>query len=176
MIVALLGARPPTCWSPGATSGCGSSIRCGRRLVNTIPVRLMLFGAVGRGACRAGGAARCSLTLLASEGGLAMIGHGNTAAGRRAGGLDDGDVAVDVRHPPPGDGQGEGRSRTSLVRDPDKSLDRVLPPEVQWKAHNYNHLHEAPTVFYAIAIDARDRSAKAAGSMPSSPGPMSRCG
>jgi len=23
---------------------------------------------------------------------------------------------------------------------------------VQWKAHNYNHLHEAPTVFYAIAL------------------------
>jgi len=23
---------------------------------------------------------------------------------------------------------------------------------VQWKAHNYNHLHEAPTVFYAVAI------------------------
>ena len=33
-----------------------------------------------------------------------------------------------------------------------KSLDDVLPPEVQWKAHNYNHLHEAPTVFYAVAI------------------------
>jgi hypothetical protein len=33
-----------------------------------------------------------------------------------------------------------------------KSLDDVLPPEVQWKAHNYNHLHEAPTVFYAIAL------------------------
>lgn len=38
------------------------------------------------------------------------------------------------------------------VRNPDASLDRTLPPEVQWKAHNYNHLHEAPTVFYAIAI------------------------
>ena len=23
---------------------------------------------------------------------------------------------------------------------------------MQWKAHNYNHLHEAPTVFYAVAI------------------------
>jgi len=33
-----------------------------------------------------------------------------------------------------------------------KDLDGVLPPEVQWKAHNYNHLHEAPTVFYAVAI------------------------
>ena len=33
-----------------------------------------------------------------------------------------------------------------------KDLDAVLPAEVQWKAHNYNHLHEAPTVFYAVAI------------------------
>lgn len=40
----------------------------------------------------------------------------------------------------------------SLTRDPDASLDHRLPPEVQWKAHNYNHLHEAPTVFYAVAI------------------------
>ena len=40
----------------------------------------------------------------------------------------------------------------SLVRDPDASLDRRLPPEVQWKAHNYNHLHEQPTVFYAVAL------------------------
>jgi hypothetical protein len=40
----------------------------------------------------------------------------------------------------------------SLARDPDASLDKLLPPPVQWKAHNYNHLHEAPTVFYAIAI------------------------
>ena len=39
-----------------------------------------------------------------------------------------------------------------LVQGPKKSLDDVLPPRVQWKAHNYNHLHEAPTVFYAIAI------------------------
>ena len=39
-----------------------------------------------------------------------------------------------------------------LVNDPDATLDRLLPPSVQWKAHNYNHLHEAPTVFYAVAI------------------------
>jgi hypothetical protein len=39
-----------------------------------------------------------------------------------------------------------------LVRDPARNLDAVLPPQVQWKAHNYNHLHEAPTVFYAVAI------------------------
>ena len=31
-------------------------------------------------------------------------------------------------------------------------LDDVLPRQVQWKAHNYNHLHEAPTVFYAVAV------------------------
>lgn len=31
-------------------------------------------------------------------------------------------------------------------------LDAVLPPHVQWKAYNYNHLHEAPTVFYAVAL------------------------
>ena len=40
----------------------------------------------------------------------------------------------------------------SLAHDPDVTLDKVLPPQVQWKAHNYNHLHEAPTVFYAVAI------------------------
>ena len=39
-----------------------------------------------------------------------------------------------------------------LVHDPSKSLEAVLPPQVMWKAHNYNHLHEAPTVFYAVAI------------------------
>lgn len=40
----------------------------------------------------------------------------------------------------------------ALVRDPAKSLDNLLPPEAQWPAKNYNHLHEAPTVFYAVAI------------------------
>lgn len=40
----------------------------------------------------------------------------------------------------------------TIVRDPDASLDRQLPAEVQWKAHNYNHLHEQPTVFYAVCI------------------------
>ncbi|WP_421838399.1 MAPEG family protein [Novosphingobium sp.] len=31
-------------------------------------------------------------------------------------------------------------------------LEGLIAPHIQWKAHNYNHLHEAPTVFYAIAI------------------------
>lgn len=33
-----------------------------------------------------------------------------------------------------------------------KDLDGLLPEQVQWKAHNYNHLHEQPTLFYAICI------------------------
>lgn len=39
-----------------------------------------------------------------------------------------------------------------LSQLPTKSLDNMLPAKVQWKAHNYNHLHEAPTVFYAMAL------------------------
>jgi len=27
-----------------------------------------------------------------------------------------------------------------------------LPPDVRWKADNYNHLMEQPTIFYAIAL------------------------
>jgi hypothetical protein len=30
------------------------------------------------------------------------------------------------------------------------ALAQRLPPEVRWKADNYNHLHEQPTVFYAL--------------------------
>jgi hypothetical protein len=30
--------------------------------------------------------------------------------------------------------------------------DGVLPDQAQWKAHNYNHLMEQPTLFYAIAL------------------------
>ncbi len=32
------------------------------------------------------------------------------------------------------------------------TLDARLPEQVQWKAHNYNHLHEQPTVFYAVCL------------------------
>lgn len=31
-------------------------------------------------------------------------------------------------------------------------LDGVLPDSTQWKAHNYNHLMEQPTLFYAVAL------------------------
>jgi hypothetical protein len=33
-----------------------------------------------------------------------------------------------------------------------RDLDAVLPPEVQWKSHNYNHLMEQPTLFYATCL------------------------
>jgi hypothetical protein len=32
------------------------------------------------------------------------------------------------------------------------ALEGVIPDEANWKAHNYNHLMEQPTVFYAIVI------------------------
>ncbi|MGQ0559578.1 MAG: MAPEG family protein [Sphingosinicella sp.] len=31
-------------------------------------------------------------------------------------------------------------------------LDGVVDDQAQWKAHNYNHLMEQPTVFYAVAL------------------------
>ena len=31
-----------------------------------------------------------------------------------------------------------------------QDLESIVPPEVQWKAHNYMHLTEQPTIFYAI--------------------------
>ena len=40
----------------------------------------------------------------------------------------------------------------NLVGGTGKDLDNILPAKVQWIAHNYNHLHEAPTVFYAVAL------------------------
>lgn len=45
--------------------------------------------------------------------------------------------------------------RGKIVYDPNKPasefMDRI-PPNVRWKADNYNHLHEQPTLFYAVAI------------------------
>jgi len=50
-------------------------------------------------------------------------------------------------------------SRAPDIEDPAKmvgstgaSLREKLPDPVNWKADNYNHLHEAPTLFYAVAI------------------------
>lgn len=33
-----------------------------------------------------------------------------------------------------------------------RQLDGVLPDKAQWIAHNYNHLMEQPTIFYATAF------------------------
>ena len=41
---------------------------------------------------------------------------------------------------------------TKLVGSTGASLRAKLPDNVNWKADNYNHLHEAPTLFYAVAI------------------------
>ena len=35
---------------------------------------------------------------------------------------------------------------------PKSDFNAQLPPEVRWKAYNYNHLMEQPTLFYAVAI------------------------
>ncbi|PZO74945.1 MAG: hypothetical protein DI640_06795 [Sphingomonas taxi] len=37
-----------------------------------------------------------------------------------------------------------------LVGTKAADADRSLPPQAQWKAHNYNHLMEQPTLFYAV--------------------------
>ena len=39
-----------------------------------------------------------------------------------------------------------------LVGTKAADADRSLPPQAQWKAHNYNHLMEQPTLFYAICL------------------------
>jgi hypothetical protein len=33
-----------------------------------------------------------------------------------------------------------------------QDLERVLPPQVVWKAHNFTHLMEQPTIFYPTVI------------------------
>ncbi len=39
-----------------------------------------------------------------------------------------------------------------LVGTKGSDADRALPAAAQWKAHNYNHLMEQPTLFYAVAL------------------------
>ena len=38
----------------------------------------------------------------------------------------------------------------TLVGTKGSDADRSLPPQAQWKVHNYNHLMEQPTLFYAV--------------------------
>ena len=46
-------------------------------------------------------------------------------------------------------------TRLKIVYDPRRpasEFDAAMPPEVRWKADNYNHLMEQPTIFYATAL------------------------
>jgi hypothetical protein len=59
------------------------------------------------------------------------------------------------------------KAKTPLdPRRPPSELVGSLPPEVRWKADNYNHLMEQPTIFYAVALAlaVADMSAGDAGS------------
>ena len=42
------------------------------------------------------------------------------------------------------------RNTQKFIEDP-KLMDE-LPPRVRWAADNYNHLHEQPTIFYALML------------------------
>ena len=45
-----------------------------------------------------------------------------------------------------------GVDMKTLVGGKGTDADRILPAKAQWPSHNYNHLLEQPTAFYAIAI------------------------
>ena len=45
--------------------------------------------------------------------------------------------------------------RSNVPLSPQQTKDAFnaqLPPEVRWKADNYNHLMEQPTIFYAVVL------------------------
>ena len=45
--------------------------------------------------------------------------------------------------------------KAKVAMDPAMTIDdvnKVIPPQVRWKADNYNHLMEQPTLFYATAL------------------------
>ena len=46
----------------------------------------------------------------------------------------------------------KGIDLKGLVGGRGADLDGVIEREVQWKSHNYNHLMEQPTLFYAISL------------------------
>ena len=45
-----------------------------------------------------------------------------------------------------------GISLGTLVGGKGTDADRALPAQTQWPAHNYNHLLEQPTIFYALTL------------------------
>ena len=46
----------------------------------------------------------------------------------------------------------KGISLKGRVGSKGGDLDGVIDPKAQWKAHNYNHLMEQPTLFYAVVL------------------------
>lgn len=46
----------------------------------------------------------------------------------------------------------KGIDITTVVGGRGADLDGVVEDHVQWKSHNYSHLMEQPTIFYAIAL------------------------
>ncbi|QTD56302.1 MAPEG family protein [Parasphingorhabdus cellanae] len=40
----------------------------------------------------------------------------------------------------------------NLIGGVGSDLDAVIPEKIQWKAHNYNHLLDEPTLFYAVCL------------------------
>ncbi|MEO5867837.1 MAG: MAPEG family protein [Sphingomonas sp.] len=45
-----------------------------------------------------------------------------------------------------------GINLNKLVGGKGSDADGVLPARTQWPAHNYNHLMEQPTLFYAVSL------------------------
>jgi hypothetical protein len=48
--------------------------------------------------------------------------------------------------------QAAGIDLNKLTGGKPGDADLALPAKAQWKAHNYNHLMEQPTLFYAVAL------------------------
>jgi hypothetical protein len=45
-----------------------------------------------------------------------------------------------------------GISLKGLIGTRGGALEGAIPDQANWKAHNYNHLMEQPTIFYAVAL------------------------
>ena len=45
-----------------------------------------------------------------------------------------------------------GTDFSALKGTTSADIGRIIPAEAQWKAHNYMHLMEQPTIFYAIVV------------------------
>jgi hypothetical protein len=46
-------------------------------------------------------------------------------------------------------------TKNRIPLDPDQTKEAFnaqVPPQARWKADNYNHLHEQPTLFYAVTL------------------------